>query len=1455
MQAVNSDDDFWKFALNWPRSPNTQSENCTSTIRRRATQDMSVNMRHLFDLAVSTRQFSAKVEMFMQIALESIPKPGSCCWTVIEGKTYVDPAGLPWPSSQSDEILPFDHAYTNSENASAILYAPIGSHCSTLFHRAFVDKHLNYIWRPVLIKGCTDFGSCGTFGIDMAVALAGYGVQLAIKNTEYNARDDSLTDIVINESEQKEEYVFNLVQVQDLGLAAAEHVLQSSNPLRSLQDLAQNFPSHVNSLKPLKVNNEVVKAVQLLQRRISSSHLLLINGMSMDLSNLNFYDLLEFVRNEATIFDTVIDTGISSSSIKEVMSLGPSMEAAEQPARIDLRPTESSIVFWNNDLETDQKSQRWPKSLRMLLQPMFPGQLPRVARNILNAVFVFDPSSADAFDIAKAIRVVDTQLQIVRFGFIPIQSGELSSDRKLFNRLFISILQEMGPSWGIDFLSRCERSYTGDGSFLELGEEVFKEVYQEYYEDLEDDNERVLTERALKNALAIDNSDVLTRTTNYAQRMGLYVTGSVLVFNGMVVPYSPQGWTGSLIKTLQSELGILQEAVYLEQLTDGIEDVYGAILDMSPNLLPRYNPKFFPPPKGRGIKLPTMSEGNAGNERFVQLSLRNLSEVPIYYLQSSNCSCVPVTHLLVVDGHQNSSLHHLLAALQAPDSTLSRLGILMVVNDVDKLSTLEKAVLAFSAGFFDSASRADVIDLILGVQDSNSLLDASWLPGSLVTIPSVIREEDVKLKIVAKAVKDFAENALGLPAGTQAIVTNGRIVTLDDLDEVSPYDFALLDVYGQERMLASSLNDVMMKETGLSQKVASDIASVISSSLVVARSDKAELPGKSLAAMLDEVKSWPNTVVSKGSEPAPLNIHVILDPISKTAQEVASILLMLNEALGAQITLTLSPTMNLTQVPLQSFYRYVVPSAAENDLQPLHATFSGLPIHQVLTLGLDVPESWLVEAVAAEQDMDNLHLDEIGGYSAEARFELEALLAFGSCIDMTSFKKGSQGGIHPRGLQVQLGKRKEPHIVDTLVMSNLGYFQLKASPGLWNLRLAPGRSKELFAIEASTGTTGGSNLHDDSTLMAENDHIPLAVATLSGKHMHLFVKKDIGRFDEDVLEETPQGGILKWKSSLPALRDDRIHVFTVASGHMYERLQKIMILSVIKRTKSRVKFWFIKNYMSPQMKAFVPYMARQYEFDYEFITYKWPSWLFKQTEKQRIIWAYKILFLDVLFPLNLKKVIFCDSDQVVRADLKELWDLDLKGAPYGYTPFCDSNPDTEGFRFWKHGFWKDHLQGKRYHISALYVVDLERFRSMAAGDRLRVIYDNLARDPNSLSNLDQDLPNFAQQSGVPIYSLPQEWLWCETWCSRDEASRSAAKTIDLCNNPATKEPKLVAARRIIKEWPALAKEAEEFTERIKLYQDGSMSEDDLAQDSGRFVATLRPMVEGIISAYGDHEEL
>ena len=60
-----------------------------------------------------------------------------------------------------------------------------------------------------------------------------------------------------------------------------------------------------------------------------------------------------------------------------------------------------------------------------------------------------------------------------------------------------------------------------------------------------------------------------------------------------------------------------------------------------------------------------------------------------------------------------------------------------------------------------------------------------------------------------------------------------------------------------------------------------------------------------------------------------------------------------------------------------------------------------------------------------------------------------------------------------------------------------------------------------------------------------------------------------------------------------------------------------------------------------------------------------------------------------------------------------------QGNALAYTPFCDNNRDMDEFRFWKGGFWETHLRGKPYHISALYVIDLARFRRQGAGDHYR----------------------------------------------------------------------------------------------------------------------------------------
>lgn len=183
----------------------------------------------------------------------------------------------------------------------------------------------------------------------------------------------------------------------------------------------------------------------------------------------------------------------------------------------------------------------------------------------------------------------------------------------------------------------------------------------------------------------------------------------------------------------------------------------------------------------------------------------------------------------------------------------------------------------------------------------------------------------------------------------------------------------------------------------------------------------------------------------------------------------------------------------------------------------------------------------------------------------------------------------------------------------------------------------------------------------------------------------------------------------------------------------------------------------------------------------------------------------------MLFPLDVDRVIFVDSDQIVRTDLKELVDMDLQGAPYAYAPMGDDRKEMEGFRFWKSGYWADHLRGRPYHISALYVVDLDRFRQIAAGDRLRQQYHMLSGDASSLANLDQDLPN-NMQATIPIHTLDQSWLWCETWCS--DESLADAKTIDLCNNPLTHEPKLARAKRLVPEWTEYDDEVARLAARV-----------------------------------------
>ena len=197
-------------------------------------------------------------------------------------------------------------------------------------------------------------------------------------------------------------------------------------------------------------------------------------------------------------------------------------------------------------------------------------------------------------------------------------------------------------------------------------------------------------------------------------------------------------------------------------------------------------------------------------------------------------------------------------------------------------------------------------------------------------------------------------------------------------------------------------------------------------------------------------------------------------------------------------------TVTDDNIPITSYYRFVADPLASPDTKSPMAWFEHLPANHILTLQLDVPESWNVQQSHSIQDTDNLRCDIASGCGDSAHggtktdrkdltrveYGLRNLLVFGQCYDATS-------GSPPNGLQLTLSRKvnkssrsetedmeigpdgsmhevegsagisgdESTRYSDTLVMKNVGYWQLRANPGVWNLKIDPdSRGAEIYDI-------------------------------------------------------------------------------------------------------------------------------------------------------------------------------------------------------------------------------------------------------------------------------------------------------------------------------------------------------------------------------------------------------
>lgn len=1541
---------FWAFIDDWIHVAKTDGDSpsakdCLKKILKHGSSLLSEPLASLFEFSLTLRSASPRLVLYRQLAEESLssfplsddsylnnvnevdaseaietkkldpllvgvnPKSpgGKCCWVDTGGALFFDVAELQsWllkPNELGDsflqpELYDFDHIHFDSNIASpvAILYGALGTDCFREFHitlvRAAKEGKVKYVVRPVLPSGCEGgVGLCVAVGARDSLHLGGYGVELALKNMEYKAMDDSTIKKGVTLEDPRTEdlsqevrgFIFSKIlerkpeltseimafrdyllsstisdtlevwELKDLGHQTAQRIVQASDPLQSMQEINQNFPSVVSSLSRMKLNDSVKDEIIANQRMIPpSKSLMALNGALINIEDIDLYLLIDLVHQELSLADQFSKSKIPHSTVRKLLSTVTPPES--DMFRVDFR---SAHVHYLNNLEEDAMYRRWRNNINDILMPVFPGQLRYIRKNLFHAVYVLDPATVCGLQSIDMITSFYENSFPMRFGVIlystqlvkkietsggELHSSALENDSKteddkssLVIRLFLYIKENYGTQSAFQFLSnmnrlRMESADSTDealemdhieGAFVETVLPKAKSPPQEILLKLE--KEQTFKELSQESSL-------------FVFKLGVGKLQCCLLMNGLVFDSSEE----ALLNAMNDELPRIQEQVYYGQINSRTD-----VLDkfLSENGVSRYNPQIIAGKvKPRFVSL---ASSILGGESV-------LNEINYLHSPGSVDDVKPVTHLLAVDVKQEKGIKLLHEGIRylIGGSKSARVGLLFSASqDADLPSILLVKTFEITAASYSHKKKVlEFLDQLCSFYEHNYIRRSPTAAESTQAFIDKVYElavanelsfkayksslsefSDLKLREHLNKVAQFLYRQFGIASGVNAVITNGRVTYLDSGAFLS-HDLHLLEsVEFKHRIkhiveIVEEVNWQGMDPDMLTSKYISDIIMFVSSSMATR--------DRSTESARFEILNAQYSAVVLNNENSSIHIDAVVDPLSPSGQKLSSLLRVLAKYVHPSMRIVLNPLSSLVDLPLKNYYRYVVPSmddfsSTDYTVNGPKAFFANMPLSKTLTMNLDVPEPWLVQPVVAVHDLDNILLENLGDTrTLQAVFELEALVLTGHCAEKDRDP--------PRGLQLILGTKNTPHLVDTIVMANLGYWQMKVSPGVWYLQLAPGRSSELYHFR--DGDDDGSQENSLSKRITIND--------LRGRVVHLEVVKKKGKEQEKLLisadddshskEKRGHNGwnsnLFKWASGFIGGREQSkrsddslvehgkggrhgktINIFSIASGHLYERFLKIMILSVLKNTRRPVKFWFIKNYLSPQFKDVIPHMAQEYGFEYELITYKWPTWLHKQKEKQRIIWAYKILFLDVIFPLSLEKVIFVDADQVVRADMGELYDMDIKGRPLAYTPFCDNNKDMDGYRFWRQGFWKEHLRGKPYHISALYVVDLEKFRETAAGDNLRVFYETLSKDPNSLANLDQDLPNYAQHT-VPIFSLPQEWLWCESWCGN--ATKPRAKTIDLCNNPMTKEPKLQGARRIVSEWTNLDFEARKFTAKI-----------------------------------------
>ncbi|KAH6571327.1 hypothetical protein BASA62_003940 [Batrachochytrium salamandrivorans] len=415
--------------------------------------------------------------------------------------------------------------------------------------------------------------------------LSGYGVELAIKSTEYKVEDDReiksdiadvyTPDTISNINKEEDEFLFQAIptikslskeKLNDISFKTASYIAQSASPLDTLVLVTQNFPKYAHILSTFPVDKNIRDTAALIRQPSAASNQLYLNGHSVELTRIDAFKLLRLVRKESKIINGLHQLSWTTSQAIELLST--SLSKSLRHSWGECFDTRFDRVIWLNDVEKDSRYTQFSRSLKDLLRPSYPGQLKYIRRNLFTSILLLDLTNAQHIAVASTSFSIIEASAPLRFGIVPLVDLETEAHPANIAAKSLYWIKENGRikhiKQIIDLFSAA--ASTTDGVTAEVIKESFLKVTGKEYDS-------VFNEREAQ------TKELLKGLSDYSERLGINQLSGAVFSNGKYIEVSAS-WQKSIVETYSEMVEYLTADIYTNQVTNN-EDLYEYFLNMN----------------------------------------------------------------------------------------------------------------------------------------------------------------------------------------------------------------------------------------------------------------------------------------------------------------------------------------------------------------------------------------------------------------------------------------------------------------------------------------------------------------------------------------------------------------------------------------------------------------------------------------------------------------------------------------------------------------------------------------------------------------------------------------------------------------------------------------------------------------------------------------------------------